>query len=619
MNKILLILLLFLLHSTLSAQNAEKDAILLKENINCFFKSNGNLVYHIKRRYKILNEDGLEVANYVESFDKLSKISELRIEIHDKSGKQIAIDKNKIIKTYDLSAISSSFSDDKRTYADIPNIAFPFYLEYEYKKTFKGNLQVPNWIPQKNNTIEVISARLDVFVEEGVDVRFKTFNIDSEQIDQSTSKKKHYIFIVDSVSAFIFEAYSPPYYEYTPFVSISPIEFVYDGHSGSLESWEDFGQWSKDLFKDKGSIPLETQKTMDKLVFGINDNSEIVKRVYHYVQKKTRYVSIQYGIGGFQPLNASYVDEKGYGDCKALSFYTKSLLAYLGINSNYTIVKSGSDAPSILLDFPSQQFDHIILNVPLKEDTIWLECTSQTQTFNFLGSFTSDRYALSVGENIGIVKTPSYGKRENIELSCSFISLDEDGNAQSDFVFTKTGLSSEKFEDFSMLPKGSQYNWILKNIGINNFTIGDFKVVSEGERIPSITLNLAITIKNYASISGKRIFIPLTPIMKLERLHPSNEREIDIVIKRSFEMIDSVSIRIPIGFDIEYMPDSLSVDTDFGSIKSYFSILDGIINYYQMISIDKGRFSPDLYSEFQKFYQNIYDREREKLVLVRSE
>ena len=60
------------------------------------------------------------------------------------------------------------------------------------------------------------------------------------------------------------------------------------------------------------------------------------KKIYQYVQDNTRYISVQVGIGGMQPITAKEVDLVKYGDCKGLTNYTKSLLDIVGVKSNYT-------------------------------------------------------------------------------------------------------------------------------------------------------------------------------------------------------------------------------------------------------------------------------------------
>ena len=51
----------------------------------------------------------------------------------------------------------------------------------------------------------------------------------------------------------------------------------------------------------------------------------------------------------------------------------RSLLQVIGVESYYTLVMAGENAPSIINNFPSPQFNHAILCVPVDKDTIWLE------------------------------------------------------------------------------------------------------------------------------------------------------------------------------------------------------------------------------------------------------
>jgi len=66
-------------------------------------------------------------------------------------------------------------------------------------------------------------------------------------------------------------------------------------------------------------LPETTKQKVTELTKNAKSREEKARLLYEYVQNKTRYISIQLGIGGFQPFEARVVDETGYGDCKALS------------------------------------------------------------------------------------------------------------------------------------------------------------------------------------------------------------------------------------------------------------------------------------------------------------
>src|SRR5690606_36041786 len=96
-----------------------------------------------------------------------------------------------------------------------------------------------------------------------------------------------------------------------------------------------------------------------------------------------------------------------YGDCKALSNYMKALLKEAQIPSQLVIVKAGKNK-DLWADFSAiGQANHMILCVPMVKDTVWLECTSQRNPYNYLGSFTGDRNVILVSDEGGkVVKTP---------------------------------------------------------------------------------------------------------------------------------------------------------------------------------------------------------------------
>ena len=166
--------------------------------------------------------------------------------------------------------------------------------------------------------------------------------------------------------------------------------------------------------------------------------------LYDFLQKNTRYISIQLGIGGWQPFEAAYVAEKKYGDCKALSNYMIALLKEAGITGKYVEIYGGKSPPPFIEDFSFSQSNHVISCVPLNKDTIWLECTSQTVSPGYMGSFTGNRKALLIDETGGhVVQTPVYRAGDNLRLRIVKAVADEQGNLSAEITNTYSGLQQD--------------------------------------------------------------------------------------------------------------------------------------------------------------------------------
>ena len=106
-----------------------------------------------------------------------------------------------------------------------------------------------------------------------------------------------------------------------------------DGNDGDLTSWKNFGNWYYNLCKGVVNLSDETKNTLKEMVKNAANDKEKMKIIYKYLQANFRYVSIQLGIGGYKPFDAAFVNQKKYGDCKALSNYMKACLDAIGINS----------------------------------------------------------------------------------------------------------------------------------------------------------------------------------------------------------------------------------------------------------------------------------------------
>ena len=139
------------------------------------------------------------------------------------------------------------------------------------------------------------------------------------------------------------EPFSPYYLNFMPLVQVVPQKFTYYGIDGAFTDWTSLGKWIYDkLVADRQLLPQETIDHIKDITKDISDPKLKAKKIYEFMQQKTHYVSVQVGLGGYQPFLASDVDKQNYGDCKALVNYTQALLKAADITSWYCIVEAGS-------------------------------------------------------------------------------------------------------------------------------------------------------------------------------------------------------------------------------------------------------------------------------------
>jgi transglutaminase-like putative cysteine protease len=584
-------------------------------------KNDGLAILNSKKVVTVMNRNGDSHALFYAFYDKYRQVSNIVITLFDKNGDRT--DRIKASDLRDVSAVSgfSLYEDNRLIYYEPHVTTYPYTIEINYQIEFNGYLGFQDWYPRYSSDVSIEYGMYKVITKDDNDIKFLENNILGTRNHNENSSELVYVWQVSNQEAYYSESFSPPLQMIFPNVQIAPIHFNYGGEKGSMESWNQFGKWIGKLMKGRNDVSAELSLKIKKLTEDAGDTTEMVKRIYEFVQVNTRYVSIQMGVGGYQPFKASSVEENGYGDCKALSNYTMTLLEEAGIRSNYSLVRAGSNMADIYTDFPSQQFNHAILCVPQIEDTIWLECTNQNIPFNFLGSFTGDRHVLSIDKNGGkLIKTPAYSKEHNIE-KCKFsFEIDEFANGMGAIDLVYLGLAYDEVFGFINEDREEQKKWLYEHVDLPGLKINDFVVTERKDKFPEAYVNIQIDIQKYASVSGKRMFVPLIPVEKLSNIPSDDEdRKFDIYLNQAKMYYDSISISLPENYNLEYLPQEVNLANQFGEYHLMVTQEGQNVIAERTLSINKGTFPKSNYHEFVAFYQAIQKNDNSKLVLKKKE
>ena len=596
------------------------SAVKRYELVRFEIKNPGSAIYYYKTAITIIDENGDNYAEWQESYDdKFTAIRSVNATLFDANGKKIRSLKKAEIS--DVSGSGSSLVADNRL--KIHNFyckIYPYTVEYEVEIKKEGLMFMPSWSPVKGGEYAVENSIFEIISPAGYKIRYKAVHYDQEPV-VSGNKEITYHWEVKNLPAIEEEAFSPALLEITPSVFAAPTVFEIEGYKGVMSSWLELGKFQSRLNRNRDQLPENVKQAIHALTDTITNAKRKVALLYKYMQSNTRYISIQLGIGGWQPLEASFVANKGYGDCKALSNYMYSILKEAGIKSYYTLIQAGNNNNFYLPDFPSRQSNHAIISVPLEKDTIWLECTDQTLPAGYLSGFTSNRYALMIKDDGGyLVHTPDYNCKDNLQIRKINAMLDEEGKLVADIATSYTGMQQDKlFNIINTYSKKEQLDFLKKQISLPSYDINAFNYKIFSTQIPKIEEKLNLEAYNYAQVSRKRIFIQPNLLSKTNLKLTDEERINDIEFKMGFCDRDSVEIKIPAGFTVEALPSAVDFTNQFGQYKIAYKVDENKIVMIRLFERKSGRFPATYYKELLKMYGAMYKADRGKIVLVKKD
>ncbi len=162
----------------------------------------------------------------------------------------------------------------------------------------------------------------------------------------------------------------------------------------TFASWEAVGRWYASLERDRRQPSAAVRARAEELVKGRATDMEKLQAIYDYVAKNFRYVSLSFGLGRYQPHSADEVLANQYGDCKDKHTLLTGLLEAVGIHADSALINSRRKLDP---DIPSpSQFDHVISAVPIGNDMVWLDTTTEIAPFRLLTYNLRKKQALVV-------------------------------------------------------------------------------------------------------------------------------------------------------------------------------------------------------------------------------
>ena len=242
----------------------------------------------------------------------------------------------------------------------------------------------------------------------------------------------------------------------------------------TFADWAAVGAWYRTLEAGRTQPDEKIRAKVAELTAGKTTDQAKAEAVYQYVDSQVRYIGVAFGIGRYQPHQATQVLENQYGDCKDKHTLLAAMLEVLGLKPQAVLIGYGIRFDQAV---PSPgSFNHAITQVQLDGKAVWLDSTAEGSPFRVLNPLLRGRSALLVPETgeATIERTPETLPFAAFQTFTAEGSLDAQGVSNSHIVLTERGdlevALREAFDQASPAQYGELVQGMANGIGYAGVT-----------------------------------------------------------------------------------------------------------------------------------------------------
>ena len=586
-----------------TASLALAQVAIVQENITEFECTGANSGI-LRRKVVIVVKDkrGEEYCNWHSGYEKGdNELKSFKGVITEGNGKVTKVKKSDLQKT----EYSDNLADDSYAYYYLPRTSsYPMQVEYEWEETFNTLLVYPKFAPQIGFELQVDSAVYRIITTDKNTLRYQAFNFEpTEDQLKVFPREGHPNQTVTQLTLThlpAIELYRDglPLSKQAPRMYFAPTSAVFKGIKCDMTDWKSYGLWAYDLVKGRDKLPEELIQKLHAMTDTCTSVKSKVGVVRRWMGQNTRYVNIVLGIGGYQPRTAEEVYKTGVGDCKALSNYFCSMLHALDIPAVYTLFGDRD----LMDDMPTfQQLNHVIVQVPLPGDTLWVECTNPKFPFDYCPSDHRGHEVILITDQGGILsKIPDRVDEENISNEVIDIRVNADGDADITLLRHNEGQSFEASLHQLEMRNDELRKRIIEGMFLPHPTVNKLDIEQHDK---AIDIHLEAHSTGWARTSGNRLFIPISlypyKVFKHDKPHVIDRLNLGYIDQ------EKQTYHLPEGFVIETLPASQVVESAFGRYEVEIKQVDKDILITTTTHFYSGLFSAEQYDEWNDFRQKV--------------
>ena len=372
----------------------------------------------------------------------------------------------------------------------------------------------------------------------------------------------------------------------------------------TIYNYEDFGpELNKNAY---------FEDDINKLLTGINIQNERISAVFNYVKSNVKWNNYT-GYSCNDGVKTAYKEKTG--NTAEINLMLTAMLRFAGFNANPVLISTRDNGIAF---YPSRTaFNAVIAAVETPEGLILLDATEKYSEPNILPLRDLNwegRLIRKDGTSTDVDLMPTTLSRESININ---VMLKSDGSADGKLRRQLTDHEALSFRKEHLSKTKDAYLEELENEN-DNIEIRDY--VRENDLDLSKPILESYSFKNTKNVEIINDKMYISPMLFLaSKENPFKQELREYPVDFGYPSVDkySISIEIPEGYVVESMPASLNIGTGegTGSFKFIIATNGNLIQLASTATINSAIVSPDSYPVLKGFFQQIIDKQNEKIVL----
>lgn len=400
----------------------------------------------------------------------------------------------------------------------------------------------------------------------------------------------------------------------------STLEFEHSGTQMPQKTFESYAtNWSDVAIKiyenddfgnqlDKNNYYEEDLK---KILQGLSNDDEKMNAIFYYVQSTmnwNKYNSYSCDLG----VKKAYQDKTG--NSAEINLMLVSMLRFAGLDANPILVSTRANGVAL---YPSRiAYNTVIASAMIDGKLNLLDATNKYSLPNILPLKDLNWFGRIIRKDATSDMTdlmPTIPSQDVVNLLAT---VDNNGQVE--------GKIREQYLDYNALRFRENYSEVSKETRIEKM-----EKKSSGLEISEYELNdkdsKESVIEKYAfkdsnetdKIGDKIYFSPLLQFTTKENPFKQEMREYPIDFSFPFNDKYMVNIIIPDGYQVESLPNpiSLVMDKGYGNFRLAIANTDNHVQVTVNLSINTSIIPADDYEMLKEFFKKVIEKENEKIVL----